>query len=45
MTQSTFFVSAPPPCQVRQCSNRCQHGYQVDNNGCTTCTCKHPPGI
>ena len=37
-------LSGPPPCQTRQCSNRCQHGYQVDNRGCNACICRQPPG-
>jgi hypothetical protein len=41
---SMFCVSAPPPCPARQCVNICQHGYQVDNNGCATCTCIQGPG-
>ena len=41
---SMFFISAPPPCPARQCTNLCQHGYQVDNNGCATCTCIQRPG-
>jgi len=39
MTQAFYLYSAPPPCQAKHCSNSCQYGYQMDQNGCNTCTC------
>nr|CAD7194476.1 unnamed protein product [Timema douglasi] len=33
---------APVECPLVNCSVNCEHGYQLDSQGCRTCSCKDP---
>ena len=29
-------------CPILSCTNQCHYGFQLDDNGCSTCDCKNP---
>nr|AOY33895.1 antistasin/WAP-like serine protease inhibitor [Stichopus monotuberculatus]AOY33896.1 antistasin/WAP-like serine protease inhibitor [Stichopus monotuberculatus] len=37
-------VDVPPVCPDVMCAMFCEHGFQVDDDGCEICVCKTPPG-
>lgn len=36
------FSIAPSACPAMECFKECEHGYALDNQGCSTCRCRDP---